>query len=136
MAKKTTSAKKKAKKAKKAKKRSRTMKAPKYWTKELVVKDWTIELEDALGSKKLDPAIVAQFEPLLLARIQQHLDNNEDYNLVRKGTHKVAKTLGTICKLLTGGTHVSLAVFKLAFALCKLHPACPAGGGSGQWCDV
>lgn len=108
------------------------------FTKEEILEDWKKALKKGLGRKKLDPAIEAQFGPLLLAKIQTQLDppQSGDYNKDGANTRAVGKTLGQICKMLTDGSTVSLGLFEAAFKLCKLHPKCPGGGGSGRWCDV
>jgi hypothetical protein len=109
----------------------------KIWTKEAILADWQKALASGLGKKKLDPSIAAQFGPPLLVKIQARILIGADYNKEGAGTRAVAKTLGQICKMLTAGSTVSLAVFELAFKLCKLHPKCPSGGGGGgQWCDI
>lgn len=109
----------------------------KVWTKEEILYDWEKALNKSLGKKKLDPTIAAQFTPPLLVKIQTRLATGADYNKEGAGTRAVAKTLGQICKMLTPGTLVSLAVFEGAFKLCKLHPKCPGlGGGGGMWCDI
>jgi hypothetical protein len=111
-------------------------KKAKVWTKEKILADWKKALKKGLKTKKLDPAIAAQFTAPLLAKIQQRLDQNHDYNKEGANTRAVGKTLGTICRMLTNGTIVPLAVFEASFKACKLHPKCHVGGGGGQWCNV
>jgi len=109
----------------------------KVFTKEEILADWKKALKTALKSKKLDPSIPAQFEAKLLAKIQTRLNNGGDYNKDGPNTRAVAKTLGQVCRMLTAGSTVKLAVFQAAFQLCKLHPRCPSGGGGGgQWCNI
>jgi hypothetical protein len=108
----------------------------KVYTKEMILADWKKALKTGLKTKKLDPSIPPQFESKLLARIQKRLDNGGDYNKEGPNTRAVAKTLGVTCRLLTLTGPVKLGVFKAAFELCKLHPRCPGGAGSGQWCDI
>jgi hypothetical protein len=109
----------------------------KVYTKEEILADWKKALKKALKTKKLDPSIPAQFESRLLVKIQTRLNNGGDYKKDGPNTRAVAMTLGRICRMLTAGTTVKLAVFQTAFLLCKLHPRCPSGGGGGgQWCDI
>ena len=108
----------------------------KVFTSEEILKDWQKALKKGLGKKKLDPVIVKNFTPPLLAKIEARLKAGGDYNKEGAKTRAVGKDLGKICKMLTGGSTVSLAVFEQAFKLCKLHHSCPGGPGSGRWCDV
>jgi hypothetical protein len=114
-------------------KKARTVKV---YTSRQILDDWKKALQKGLGTKKLDPIIVTNFTPLLLAKIEERLKAGGDYSKEGAATRKVGTDLGKICKMLTAGSKVSLAVFEQSFKLCKLHPTCPAGGGSGRWCDV
>jgi hypothetical protein len=118
-----------AKKAKRAKK--------KYFTKEMILEDWKKAVQKGLGKKKtLDPSIAAAFEAKLLAKIQERLDAKGDYNKEGANTRVVATFIGVVCKMMTPGNTVLLGVFEKVFDLAQLHPACPGGGGSGQWCSI
>jgi hypothetical protein len=122
-----------AKKAKKARKATRT----KVFTQQMILDDWKKAVKKGLGKfKNLDPAIAAAFETQLLAKIQQRLNEGRDYNVEGPNTRKVATFIGTVCKMMTPGNSVSLAVFEKVFDLGQIHPSCPGGGGSGQWCDI
>lgn len=118
--------------AKKAKKR----KAAKVWTNTQILDDWKKAVNAGLLGKRLDPAIAAQFKAPLLVKIQARLDEGRDYNTEGANTRAVGKTLGQTCRAFTAGSVVSLGVFEASFRLCKLHPRCPGGPGSGQWCDI
>jgi hypothetical protein len=118
-----------------AKKAKRTTK-PKVWTKEQVLAFWKKHLKKGLGTKTLHADIVTAFEGALLAKIQQRIDEGQDFNYAMNNSKKVAKIVGQICKLMTPGNQVVLGIFEKAFKLAQLHPACPGGGGAGQWCDI
>jgi hypothetical protein len=119
-------------KAKKAKKKK------KVYTKEMILADWKKTVKKGLGkTKKLDPAIAAAFETKLLARIEDRLNNGGDYNKEGPATRKVAKFIGSVCKMMTAGNSVPLGIFEKVFDLAQIHPNCPGTGpGSGQWCDI
>ncbi len=123
--------------AKKAKKAKTAKRAKKKFTKEMILDDWKKAAKKGLGkSKSLDPAIAAPFENRLLNKIQDRLDEGRDYNTEGPNTRIVATFIGTVCKMLTPGSTVSLGVFEKVFKLSQIHPKCPGGGGSGQWCDI
>jgi hypothetical protein len=111
-------------------------KKAKVWTKEAILADWQKALKKGLGRKQLDPAVVSTFTPLLLAKIQARIDEGGDYNKEGNNTRAVATALGNICKILADGSTITLGLFQASFKLCKLHPKCPGGQGSGRWCDV
>ena len=129
---------KKAKKARKTGSAKGAKRKQRVWTKEKIFDDWRDAAEDGLGDgKKFDDAIFGEFRDRLLAKIQERLDNNDDYNEDRANTRRVAKDLGKICRIFTRKT-VPLGLFENIFELCKFHPKCPGSGGpgSGVWCDI
>jgi hypothetical protein len=112
--------------------------ARKTFTKEQILAEWKKSVQSGLGAnKRLVKAIRDKHEPLLLATIAKRLaDPKNDYGRDRNNTKAVARTVGQMCRMLTDGRDVQLAVFEEVFALCNtLHPRCPGGGGSGKWCN-
>lgn len=115
----------------------KTARKTKKWTAELILADWKKAVKAGLGPrKKLGKAIVDHYEPLLLKKVQERLDDGRDYNKEGADTRAVAKVVGRFSAVLTGGTEVSKGVFDKVFDACQLHHRCPGGGGSGKWCDV
>ena len=121
--------------AKKA--RTPKKKGKKEFTKEMILEDWKKAVQKGLGQKKtLDPSIALAFEAKLLAKIQERLDAKGDYYKEGPATRVVATFIGIVCKMMTPGNTVLLGVFEKVFNLAQLHPACPGGSGSGQWCSI
>jgi hypothetical protein len=109
-------------------------------TPDEILKKWKKASQSGLGiGKKFEKAIFDTVDPLLVAKIADRLNNGFPFDkAAEKGTKQVAKDLGKICRMLTKDKSVTLATFKVVFAIIKTrHPGCPVGGaGGGAWCDI
>jgi hypothetical protein len=122
-----------------ARKSKAKTKTKKTWTAPLVIADWKKAVKAGLGPrKKLSKATLDHYEPLLLKKIQERLDEGEDYDKAGPNTRAVAKVVGRFCAALAAGNEVPRGIFDRVFDACQLHHRCPTvtGPGSGKWCDV
>jgi uncharacterized sporulation protein YeaH/YhbH (DUF444 family) len=100
---------------------------------------WVDSAKSGLGiGKKYASDIFDEYEPRLLESIQAMLDDGETFdNDAKKATKQVAKDTGKICRMFTLGKTVSKDTFDFVFLFVREnHPICPAGGGSGGWCEI
>jgi hypothetical protein len=114
----------------------------KVWTPEKIVNLWKTSSKKGLGKKVFEKEIFKEFEPKLLAAVKKHLSGpppTPPHVFTPKdeaNTKYLARTLGTICRLVTLEKEVTIDTFQKGFALIKGSPRCPRGGGGGEWCDI
>jgi len=122
-----------------AKKKTYARKTARDITAQDIFDLWVDSAKSGLGiGKKYASEIFDEYEPRLLESIQAMFDDHQVFDSdARKNTKQVAKDTGKICKIFTQGKTVSKDTFDLVFLFVREnHPACPAGGGGGGWCEI
>jgi hypothetical protein len=120
------------------KKKPKKQPKAKVFTAQEILDLWTTTAKAGLGrGKKFAKAIPDAVNDPLLAKIQERLDNGDDFGKDEKKTKTVARDLGKICRMFTLGGTVDLDTFMLVFEFVKdNHPVCPIDGGGGGWCEI
>ena len=121
---------------------SKKKKKQKAFTAEKIVNLCKTSSKRGLGTKVFAKDIFKEFEPKLLDAVKKHLSGpppTPPHVFTAKdeaNTKYLARTLGTICRLVTVDKEVTIDTFQKGFALIKGSPRCPRGGGGGEWCDI
>jgi hypothetical protein len=132
-------------------KRTKTRRNPagsdesKYQSPAEIVQFWLDSINGALKSSdkdELSEAIVEHYRPILEGFVANHIGKNHKFTKTdENNTKRVARDLGTICKIVTTKSHaIEMETFDLAFTFVQLrHDVCrhilgPNRIKFGAWC--